>query len=74
VRRLWPLWRGGQTGVRAKAGIDFAAFTARLKAAPFKAKSKPEFFATPKRCSDADLFEGSIVTGMLRLGLPSAFC
>jgi hypothetical protein len=28
----------------AKAAIDFAALTARLKPCPFKAKSRPEFF------------------------------
>jgi hypothetical protein len=28
----------------AKAAIDFAALTARLKPRPFKAQSKPEFF------------------------------
>jgi hypothetical protein len=31
-------------GTRAKAAIDFATLTARLKPRPFKAKSKPEFF------------------------------
>jgi len=28
----------------AKAWVDFAALTARLKLRPFKTKSKPEFF------------------------------
>jgi len=43
-------WASGSLAVAwrlpsaAKAAIDFAALTARLKPRPFKAKSKPEFF------------------------------
>jgi hypothetical protein len=42
--------RASRAGIRprltsaAKAAINFAALTARLKPRPFKTKSKPEFF------------------------------
>ncbi len=40
----------------AKAGLDFAALTARLKPRPFKTKSKSEFFPQAvKSCPDTDL-------------------
>jgi hypothetical protein len=45
------MWENGvaQRPPAAKAGVDFAALTARLKAAPFQNKIKTRVFPQPAR-------------------------
>jgi hypothetical protein len=43
LNRLWEKWQAEEPSA-AKAGTDFAALTAQLKAAPFQNKIKTGFF------------------------------